>query len=786
VITFSGLSAGSLTGQSLAIMPNLDNVPSRLLGIVNSAVYRPAAPSALATPIDFGNVRVGTVLSQVLPVTNTATADGFSEGLRGVFVSATGHASGAGTTGLVAAGASSNALSVGLSALQAGPRFGTATFGFESDGTGTSAIVPNLALANQQVALSATAWNPGAASVLQTPISFGNVRVGTPLSHVANVSNTAPALFSESLRGQYVSSTGHASGAGATGLIAPGASSTALTASLNTSVAGVRSGTVTFGFESDGTGTSGITQNLALPNQQVSLSATVWRPAQPSTLVTPINFGNVRLGTALSQVASFSNTAANDGFSEGLRGRFLSATGQASGQGVSALVAPGDSSAALSVGLDTSSAGLRSGIATFGFETDGAGTSGLGVLGLASQNVQVSGSVFRLAEASPLPASVNFGTARIGSTVFLPLNVTNTSANDGFSERLNAAFSSATGNGTGSGSFTLLGPSATNQGTLRVGLNTSAVGLRTGSATFTFGSDGTGTSGIAGIAPLPGQTVALRGRVFRPAIAPEAVSPTTNIGIVHVGDQVVVPIPMSNLAATDGYSEGLDAEWTAMGSRLIGHGSVENLAPGASSQSLSLSVSTIAPGEFNTTALLTLASNGQGSSGLSTLHLEDRAFMVTGVVNSYAAPRFTDLAGDGVLTGVSSAFYTLDFGHILPGSQVESNLGVLNAAWGPSDWLAGSFAIDAPGFEFTGFDVFDHVTGGASVDGLRLRLAAMEEGVFGGRIVLQPRSRNASGFDGALDSVVVDIRGTVIPSPGALGVLGLSGLIGCRRRRRQA
>ena len=51
------------------------------------------------------------------------------------------------------------------------------------------------------------------------------------------------------------------------------------------------------------------------------------------------------------------------------------------------------------VGIDTSSAGAKSGVATIDFISDGTGINTLGQTVLPSQQVNVSGDVFRLAQA---------------------------------------------------------------------------------------------------------------------------------------------------------------------------------------------------------------------------------------------------------------------------------------------------------------------------------------------------------------------------------------------------
>lgn len=111
---------------------------------VSGVGFRLADDAVSTTNVNLGRFHVGYTtnngsLSGTVGVTNTATADGFSEGLA---VSNNGTSGGATVGGipgsLVAAGASAN-LTVGLGGVSAiGTNSGTVTLGFQSSGTGTS------------------------------------------------------------------------------------------------------------------------------------------------------------------------------------------------------------------------------------------------------------------------------------------------------------------------------------------------------------------------------------------------------------------------------------------------------------------------------------------------------------------------------------------------------------------------------------------------------------------------------------------------------------------------
>jgi hypothetical protein len=204
----------------------------------------------------------------------------------------------------------------------------------------------------------------------------------------------------------------------------------------------------------------------------------------------------------------------------------------------------GAPTSSLIVGIDTSTAGAKSGTATLALVSDGTGTSGLGNTPLPSQTVNVTANVFRLAASAHAPEPVAFGNHHVGDTLTQPITVSNLAGNDGFSEKLNASIGGTTGTVTASGSFNLLAPGATDNTSLIVNLTTTAAGANAGTVTINFVSDGTGTSGL-GQTPLASQTVNISGSVFRLA-SPSNHSPEpVNFGNKHVGDVAEQAITIS-------------------------------------------------------------------------------------------------------------------------------------------------------------------------------------------------------------------------------------------------
>jgi hypothetical protein len=406
-VTFDGLSAGALTGQQLRIVNNFGNVDDLTL-LLTGAAYRYANPTAHAPePVDFGNFHVGDPApSQVLSITNDVPADGFSEAL--------------------------------------------------------------------------------------------NATIGTPTGGVT----TNGGNFS---------------------LLAPGATNeTSLVVGFATDTPGNKSGTATITLASDGTGSSGL-GITPLSSQIVNVIGSVFRLASASAhMPEPINFANRHVGDpAPSQTLSITNDAPADGFSEGLDASFGGMTAGVTAAGsFTALAAGATDSSSLTVGIDTATAGNKSGTATITLNSNGAGSSGLGITPLPSQLVNVSGSVYRLASAGAhSPEPVNFGIVHVGDSLQQAISISNTATDDGFSERLDASIGAPTGSATtNGGSFTALLPGTTNNASLIAGIDSSTAGAKTGTATITLTSNGAGTSDLPST-PLAPQTVNLQAQVNNFAVA---------------------------------------------------------------------------------------------------------------------------------------------------------------------------------------------------------------------------------------------------------------------------
>jgi len=420
--------------------------------------------------------------------------------------------------------------------------------------------------------------------------------------------------------------------------------------------------------------------------------------------------------------------------------------------------------------LDTATAGAKAGTATITLASDGTGTSGLAALALTPQTVNISGNVFRLAAADAhTPEPVSLGNVHVGNTAQQALSLMNTAANDGFSEKLNASLGGATTGVTATGSFSLLGPQATDNTSLVVGLDTSTAGTKSGTATLTLQSDGAGTSGL-GTTALPSQTVNITGSVFR--LAQANTLGAMNFGVIHVGDVVQQALSISNTAANDSFSEKLNASFGATSdTRITTSGSLSLLGPGGTdSSSMLVGLNTGAAGFVNGTATVHFQSDGIGTSGLGLTNLPSQNVpTILAQINNFASPAFLQTTGTGTFSG-GGTNYQLDFGTITKGSSALSTaLSALNNVTGPADLLDGSFLLNfgtRQEFGFTGFNPFTNLAAGQSFAGLMVTFdpTHLGPGAFDDLVVLKGTGHNASGFSGALPDVSLHIQGTVDPN----------------------
>jgi hypothetical protein len=510
------------------------------------------ASGTIAPVTDF--VHVGAAGTVAVDITNTATADGYSENLLASLASVTqgvgtiGIAS-AGPTGEIAAGSSdSSSLLLDFSTAQVGTISGTVTVDLTSDGgTGTGSIdgLGTTALPSQIAPVTIMVDNY-ANPVFENVSDIGTfAQNGTAYSLNLGTIDQGSAPFVVDL-GVLNDVTGPADTASGT-LLASGSSAfttsglgsfdlgaeqadIAPMVTLSTGNAGVFSETIT--LAATGSNTSGY--SAALPGETLTVTGTIaagpggiGEPAPAIASVVPsgtIDFGAVHVGGTADQILSISNTATAGAAS--LDGSVESTTGAAtSNDGAFTGLAPGaPASTAIDVGINTGTVGVQSGIATLAFVSD-AGT--LGVADLPSQDITVTGSVYREAAAALLPISE---IVHVGDPGTAFLSVSNTDPTDNYSEDLIAALIGTSGSiGIAHGGPTGGIPAGeTNTSALAVSFSTAQAGTISGTGTIELTSDG--------------------------GIGPDSID---NLGTTVLGDQTVpVSITVDNYAVAELTSDG--------------------------------------------------------------------------------------------------------------------------------------------------------------------------------------------------------------------------------------
>ncbi|MEO8353665.1 MAG: choice-of-anchor D domain-containing protein, partial [Chthoniobacteraceae bacterium] len=201
------------------------------------------------------------------------------------------------------------------------------------------------------------------------------------------------------------------------------------------------------------------------------------------TAAPELAFGSLHLGEMATRVYQVGNGGTSG---PSLRGAFQTSVnggnisdGRLSGDGLTAAnigpLAPGESGADRTVNFTATDVGALTGQTVHVLNNFG---------NVTNQTLTITGAVFRLAEAA-LPAGnhVDFGMIHVGDAAQASVTVQNAAPDDGFSEALNAAFSSATGDANGSGNFTLLAPGASSDA-LSVSIDVSSAGDKSGSVFF--------------------------------------------------------------------------------------------------------------------------------------------------------------------------------------------------------------------------------------------------------------------------------------------------------------
>ena len=483
--------------------------------------------------------------------------------------------------------------------------------------------------AGTSTATSGTGW-----------ILFGNVHVGDISTQTYTIGNGANS--GSKLRGAVqddgeldtrLSGTGIIAGGYNWGPVAAGRNAGEKNVIFTASTAGALDETLT------------VVNNFGNTNSQnLVISGAAYRYASLDTL-SSVTLANQRIGGSATQALSLTNSAINDGYSEKLKATISASSPITASGSFNGLTAGSTNSNRLKVGVDTTGAGNKSGTATIELVSNGNGTSGLGNTTLASQTINVSGDVYRLASGSTTE-TVSFGATHVGDLVSQTLTVSNTATTDGYSEKLDASFGTATGGITTNGVASLI-DAGSNSSAMSVGIDTTTAGAKSGNVDVNFNSNGTGTSGLATISS-GFQNVSVSGDVYNYAnvglqhvsggSAWDSRSLTLDFGTFTQGSGTQTSIfSLANSGLDSSYTDHLDGNYTfSLGSAFSSHVSnFTNLAGGSSLTNLDFLFDTRVVGNY--VGSVFLASNGHNASGYSCA-LDGMTINFTGNVSAVPLP----------------------------------------------------------------------------------------------------------------------------------------------------
>lgn len=283
------------------------------------------------------------------------------------------------------------------------------------------------------------------------------------------------------------------------------------------------------------------------------------------------------------------------------------------------------------------------------------------------------------------------------------------------------------------------------------------------------------------------QTLSVTGSLFRLAVAD--IEASTLPLVVRVGDSVSGLVTLRNIAAADGFSEGLVVAASASGD--IGPPDAAGFTVLAGdSLTVSAAFDTASAGTRQGVLAFGFGSGGAGSSGLDPIAIGDAAVTLSVLVNNHAAPAFarfgTALGYDAGLGG-----YLLDLGTVRRGGLLDiGGLALGNFAVGPADDLSGAITLLSGGPWSVGgaFDIGVLAAGDLSgVFGVTLDRSAI--GSYVGAFDFAGKGTNASDLIGedrfARLFVRVDVQAVPEPQSWAMMILGFGAVGMAARRRRQ-
>ena len=561
------------------------------------------AAATINTPLSLalGNARVNGPLGAAMSITNSAAAP--AEGLDVTLGGTTGDATKSGSINLLGAGQTDAAdIVVGLATASAGAQSGSVTLGFLSDGTGTDNN-GTTSLPGATVQLSGAVYREAAPMIGALPQNFV-VHVGDTVTQALSIGNAVTADgYSENLLASIAGTSGGITAQGATGDIAPQATSNAIAIGFSTTSAGSVTGSVTLNLQSDGTGIDGLGM-ASLGQQTVMVNATVDNFAKTvlqensggGTWSKNANNYTLNLGTLVRGAAP---VVVNLGVANGvtgpadlLSGSFTTTTSSGftlAGFDAFSGLGAGQADNLPTVTLNTSTGGTFT--ETITLKTTGSNSSGYSGA-LATQTLTITGIIaasMTWVGPSTSSRSGNWNAIADWSPALLPTALTTAVISNAGSYTVTSTQSNSVGALTLSdaaatlavagGTFAILGTSS-NAGTITVGDGSALqlTGTMTNTGTIALNSTGDATDlVIAGSTTLRGAgRIALGGAAANAIVSNGTLEALTNqstiIGSGMIGDSL---LSVTNSAGAVINANGAAAGLTITGAGLGNSGLVE-------------------------------------------------------------------------------------------------------------------------------------------------------------------------------------------------------------------
>jgi T5SS/PEP-CTERM-associated repeat protein len=520
-----GVQSGTVTVTAASDGTGIDNLGTTALAsqtiAATGTLYNYATASTAGT-VDLGNHHVGDTISQALTITDTGTADGFTERLDGSIGNATGAVTVKGSfSGLAASKSDTSSLITTLAATSEGRQSGAAVVTFASDGSGIDGL-GNKTLQLQTIIAAGTIFGYATPILSATTLDFGASRLGgvVPTRSLTIRDGSTANPFQENLGYAFhAPSGGFGLTSSAVGTIVAGAAGATVSWSVLTSVSGVlATSTDLVDLTSLGVGTSGLA-NTALTSQRIALLAKVYAPAVAQLSASSVNFGVVHVGDVISGGDTITNTVTG-GLTDVLTGGIGTITGSAfSGTTTLGTGLVAGASKRLSFGLNTGTAGVFDGAAALVLASHDADQADLAV---TAAPITLSGTVDNYATAAIEELSgggsfshsgslytLNLGTVGIGAaSPTAALGVLN--AATGLADLLSGSFAVGGSGFINNGLTAFSGVGAGNADTTpTIALSTTQIGTFTEAVTLL--ANGSNSSGYVGA--LPAEILTVTGTV---------------------------------------------------------------------------------------------------------------------------------------------------------------------------------------------------------------------------------------------------------------------------------